>query len=50
MACPSHPPRLDYSNYTWRREQIMKLPVMQFSPFTRQERPPAMEVSCEYIV
>jgi hypothetical protein len=25
MACPSHPPRLDYSNYTWRRVQITKL-------------------------
>jgi hypothetical protein len=25
MARPSHPPRLDYSNYTWRRVQIMKL-------------------------
>jgi hypothetical protein len=28
MARPSHPPRLDYSNYTWRRVQIMKLLVM----------------------
>jgi hypothetical protein len=34
MASPPHPPRLDYSNYTWRRVQIMKLLVMQFSPFT----------------
>jgi hypothetical protein len=24
MARPSHPPRLDYSNYTWRIVQIMK--------------------------
>jgi hypothetical protein len=31
---PSHPPRLHYSNYTWRRLQIMKLFVMQFSPFS----------------
>jgi hypothetical protein len=31
MARPSHPPRLDYSNYTWRRVQITKLLVVQFS-------------------
>jgi hypothetical protein len=24
MARPSHPPRLDYSNYTWRRVQITR--------------------------
>jgi hypothetical protein len=29
---PSHPPRLDYSNNTWQRAQIMKLFIMQFSP------------------
>jgi hypothetical protein len=34
MARPSHPPRLDYSNYTWRRVQITKLLVVQFSPVT----------------
>jgi hypothetical protein len=22
MSCPSHPPWLDHSNYTWRREQV----------------------------
>jgi hypothetical protein len=27
MACPSHPPWLDHSNYTWRREQVMKLSI-----------------------
>jgi hypothetical protein len=32
MARPSHPQRLDYSN--WRRVQIMKLTVMQFSPLS----------------
>jgi hypothetical protein len=32
MTRPSHPPRLDYSNYTWRRIQIIKPLVMQFSP------------------
>jgi hypothetical protein len=31
MARPSHLPRLDYSNYTWRRVQIAKLLIMQFS-------------------
>jgi hypothetical protein len=25
MPCPSHPPWLDHSNYTWRRVQVMKL-------------------------
>jgi hypothetical protein len=25
MSCPSHPPWLDHSNYTWRRVQAMKL-------------------------
>jgi hypothetical protein len=25
MPCPSHPPSLDHSNYTWRRVQVMKL-------------------------
>jgi hypothetical protein len=31
MPCPSHPPWLDNSNYTWRTVQVMKLPIMQFS-------------------
>jgi hypothetical protein len=31
MPCPSHPPSLDHSNYIWRRIQVMKLLVMQFS-------------------
>jgi hypothetical protein len=30
----SHPPRLNYSNNTWPRVQIMKLFIMQFSPFS----------------
>jgi hypothetical protein len=25
MPRPSHPSWLDYSNYTWRREQVVKL-------------------------
>jgi hypothetical protein len=32
---PSHPPRLHYSNDTWRRVQITKFLVMQFSLFSR---------------
>jgi hypothetical protein len=32
MPCPSHAPWLDHSNYTWRRVQVMKLLIMQFSP------------------
>jgi hypothetical protein len=35
MASQSHPLRLDYSTYTWRRVQIEKLLVMQLSPSTR---------------
>jgi hypothetical protein len=34
MPRPSHPPLLDYSNYTWRRVQIMTFLVMQFSPLS----------------
>jgi hypothetical protein len=29
-SCPSHPPRLDYPNYTWRRVQITKLLIWSF--------------------
>jgi hypothetical protein len=29
MPRPSHPSWLDYSNYTWRRVQVMKLLIMQ---------------------
>jgi hypothetical protein len=32
MPCPSHPPRLHRSNYTWRRVQVTELLVMQFPP------------------
>jgi hypothetical protein len=32
MPCPSHPPWLDHSNYTWWRVQVMKLLIMQLSP------------------
>jgi hypothetical protein len=32
MPCPSRPPWLDHSNYTWRRIQVMKLLIMLFSP------------------
>jgi hypothetical protein len=35
MTHPSQPPRPDHSNYTWRRVQITKLLVMQFSPHFR---------------
>jgi hypothetical protein len=31
MVCQSYPPWLDHSNYTWRRVQLMKLLIMQFS-------------------
>jgi hypothetical protein len=32
MPCPSLPPLLDHSTYTWRRVQVTKLLIMQFSP------------------
>jgi hypothetical protein len=38
MPCPSHPPWLDHSNYTWRRVQVMKLLIMQFSPSPYENR------------
>jgi hypothetical protein len=31
MPCPSHPPWLDHSTYTWWRVQVTKLLIMQFS-------------------
>jgi hypothetical protein len=35
MSCPSHPPRLAHSNYTWRRVQVMKLLIIQLSQPSR---------------
>jgi hypothetical protein len=35
MPRPSHPPRLDHSNYTWRGVQFTKFLLMQCSPPTR---------------
>jgi hypothetical protein len=35
MPYPSHPPRLGHSKYTWRRVQVMKLLIVQFSPTSR---------------
>jgi hypothetical protein len=32
LPCLSHPPWLFYSNYIWRRVEIMKLLITQFSP------------------
>jgi hypothetical protein len=31
MPCPSHPLWLEHSNYTWRRAQVIKLLIVQFS-------------------
>jgi hypothetical protein len=31
MPCPSHPPWLYHSDDIWRRVQVMKLLIMQFS-------------------
>jgi hypothetical protein len=27
MPCPSHPPWLDHSNYTWRRVHVLKFHI-----------------------
>jgi hypothetical protein len=35
MPCPSHRNWLDHNNYTYRRVQVMKLLIMQFSPTSR---------------
>jgi hypothetical protein len=32
MPCPYRPPWFNHSDYTWRRVQVMKLLVLQFSP------------------
>jgi hypothetical protein len=34
MPCPSHPPWLEQSNYTWWNVQVMKLLTMSFSPIS----------------
>jgi hypothetical protein len=34
IPCPSHPPGLDHSDYTWRRVQVMRLLIIQFSPIS----------------
>jgi hypothetical protein len=47
MARPFHPPRLDHSNYTWRRVQITKLLVMQCSPPSRHFIPLRSKYSAE---
>jgi hypothetical protein len=31
VPCPSHPPWRGHSNYTWRRVQVMKILITQFS-------------------
>jgi hypothetical protein len=48
-AQPSHSPRLDYSNYTWRRVQIIKLLVMQFFPFSRYVFPPWSKYHSQHV-
>jgi hypothetical protein len=45
MTRPSHPPRLDYSNYTWRRVQITKLFGMQFFSILPSPHPSSVQIS-----
>jgi hypothetical protein len=49
MARPSHPSRLDYSNHTWRRVQIMNLLVMQFPPLSHNLIPPWSKTPSIYV-
>jgi hypothetical protein len=50
MPRPSHPARLDHSNYTWRRVQITKLFVMNFPPPSRNFIPLPSKYSPRYPV
>jgi hypothetical protein len=45
MSCPSHPPLFDYSNYTWRRVQIMKFFIMQFFSTLPSPHPSSAQMS-----
>jgi hypothetical protein len=45
MPCPSHPPSLDHSNYTWRRVQVMKLLITPVtSAYSSKRSHPAAHV------
>jgi hypothetical protein len=46
MPCPSHPPLLTHSNYTWRRVQVIQLLIMQFlePPVMTSEYLPLVEI------
>jgi hypothetical protein len=46
MPCSFHPTWVDYSNYIWRRVQVMKLLIMQFSPIPRHFGPRRGHHSC----
>jgi hypothetical protein len=37
MPYPSHPPWLDNSRFTWRRAEVTKLLIMQYSPTSVEE-------------
>jgi hypothetical protein len=45
MARPSHPPLLDYSNYTLRRVHITKLLIMQFFSILPSPHPSSVQIS-----
>jgi hypothetical protein len=44
MLCPFHHYSLDYSNYTWRRVQVMKLFITQFSPHVPSLHPSSVQI------
>jgi hypothetical protein len=50
MLCLSHSHWLDHSNYTWRRVQVMKLLITQFSPTTCHSIPLLCKYSPQHAV
>jgi hypothetical protein len=45
IPCPSHPPRLHHSNYTWQRAKVTKILIMQFSLTSYHSIPPRIKYS-----
>jgi hypothetical protein len=50
MPCVSHPPWPSYSNYIWRRVQVMNLLVTQFSPVSYSVTSLGCKYSPQYLV
>jgi hypothetical protein len=50
MSYVSHSPWLNHSNYIWRRVQVMKLLIVQFSPTSNYFVPLHPRYSRQYLV